>query len=451
MPLPAIGAYFKQLDICFMSRDIEIDQIRPDPDQPRSEFDEDELEELAQSLDQNGQVVPITVRPADDGEEEYIIIAGERRWRAARRLGWDILNADVRDEDPEKARLLALIENVQREDLTPIEEARAYRRELDRHDLTQAELAERIGKSQSYVAQKLRLLQIPDPVSFWLEKGLLSEGHLRQLLRTKGFYLEGATSTYDPGKTKTTVESFIEVSQWYNGHRPVDWPPFLPAPEEESVRERLWEGAERYASYVAEEGPTIDSWTSAAWFYGGLAHYMGWTVSELSGVIDQFEKRLRSHYDRFGILDPPWIEAVPDAPQVQYEHQRQEGQATVNNGGVPVSELTMEEAQQALGRLFYWGGLADLRHAGTLGALQATFRRDKPERAREVAPEPTAREPDLTDRQVETNKDILWKSVVDVTMGKGFIYPSTMSAAEAPETPKRKELKARMAELKLEA
>ena len=167
-----------------MSRDIPINLIDPDPDQPRKHFDESKLAELSQSLQVTGLAVPILLRPNAD---RYIIVHGERRYRAAMLAGWGVIAADVRDLTPDEAAWIALTENVQRADLSPIEEAKAYKERLDT-GLTQTELGQRIGKSQSYIAQKLRLLNMPEPLQFYLDKGVISEGHARQLLRLRKFY-----------------------------------------------------------------------------------------------------------------------------------------------------------------------------------------------------------------------------------------------------------------------
>lgn len=162
-----------------MSRDIPITLIDPDPDQPRRHFDETTLQELADSLVANRQIVPITVRPVG---ERFVIVQGERRWRAAQLAGLATLRAEVSDIAPDAAYLLALIENLQRNDLTPLEEANAYERLLA-GGYNQTSLGQRIGKSQSYIAQKLRLLKLPVEVQTALDEGKLSEGHARQLLR----------------------------------------------------------------------------------------------------------------------------------------------------------------------------------------------------------------------------------------------------------------------------
>lgn len=163
-----------------MSRDILLSLIDPDRGQPRQNFDEDKLAELAASMDAKGLIQPIMVRPnGDDGR--FAIVHGERRYRAALSLGWDTIRAEVRDVDADEAHWLALIENVQRRDLSPIEEARAYQGRLA-EGITQTELGKRIGKSQSYIAQKLRLLKLPTDVQAAVGDGI-AEGHARQLLK----------------------------------------------------------------------------------------------------------------------------------------------------------------------------------------------------------------------------------------------------------------------------
>jgi ParB family chromosome partitioning protein len=143
-----------------MSRDILLSLIDADPEQPRKNFDPAGIDELAQSMAASGLAVPICVRPAG---ERFVIVHGERRWRAACQLGWHTIQAEVWDVSAEDAHWLSLIENVQRQDLSPIEEAHAYRVRLA-DGITQEELGRRIGKSQSYVAQKVRLLKLPADV-----------------------------------------------------------------------------------------------------------------------------------------------------------------------------------------------------------------------------------------------------------------------------------------------
>lgn len=165
-----------------MSRDILLSLIDPDPGQARKVFDAGRLAELAQSMAASGQAVPVLLRPGQDGR--FVLVHGERRWRAAQLLGWETLRAEVQDLPPDQARWLALVENLQRADLSPIEEAQAYQAALA-GGLTQAALGQKVGKSQSYIAQKLRLLTLPADVQEALCAGQLSEGQARQLLRLR--------------------------------------------------------------------------------------------------------------------------------------------------------------------------------------------------------------------------------------------------------------------------
>lgn len=162
-----------------MSRDILLSLIDPDPAQPRKHFDQTALDELAQSMHANGLAVPILVRPAGD---RFVIVHGERRYRAAGALGWETIPAEVRDVSPDDAQWLALIENIQRADLSPIEEARAYQAHLEA-GITQQALGQRIGKSQSHIATKLRFLKLSDELQAALDAGIITEGHAKQLLR----------------------------------------------------------------------------------------------------------------------------------------------------------------------------------------------------------------------------------------------------------------------------
>lgn len=163
-------------------REIPIELIRPNPDQPRSHFDEDELEGLAQSLRQKGMLQPVLVRPSRHIDGEYQIVAGERRWRAAQKAGFAAIPALVRQLGDHETLEIALIENVQRTDLNPLEEASAYMALLGLTQRTQEELAQVVGKSRSHVANAMRLLQLPDPVQALVRAGRLSPGHARAIL-----------------------------------------------------------------------------------------------------------------------------------------------------------------------------------------------------------------------------------------------------------------------------
>lgn len=155
-------------------------EIEPDKDQPRKDFDEQALAELADSIARHGLLQPIAVRAAAGGA--YKIIAGERRWRAARLAGLSEVPVVIKDVTDAEAMELALIENLQREDLDPVEEAMGYRQLMDRCDLTQEQAAQKLGKSRSAVANSLRLLNLPEDVLAFLKEGKLSTGHAKVLL-----------------------------------------------------------------------------------------------------------------------------------------------------------------------------------------------------------------------------------------------------------------------------
>lgn len=162
--------------------EIDIDLLAPNEDQPRAHMDDARLDELAQSIKANGIIQPILVRKSDNG---YRIIAGERRWRAAQRAGLmkvPVVVRDVADGSHRELLELALIENVQREDLNPIEEAAAYQRLADEFQRTQEQIASAVGKDRSSVANYVRLLKLPDEVRSDLASGALAMGHARALL-----------------------------------------------------------------------------------------------------------------------------------------------------------------------------------------------------------------------------------------------------------------------------
>lgn len=161
--------------------EIAIDSIEPGSMQPRTRFDETRLEELAKSIRANGVVQPLLVRRKGNG---YELIAGERRWRAARLAGLTHVPVVVRSVPDEKVLELALIENIQREDLNPIEEAQAYRKLIDSIGLTQETLADRVGRDRTYITNYLRLLRLPSDIQLLIEEGKLSTGHARTLLGT---------------------------------------------------------------------------------------------------------------------------------------------------------------------------------------------------------------------------------------------------------------------------
>jgi ParB family chromosome partitioning protein len=160
-------------------RELPVRSLRPNPYQPRSEIDEAALEELIASMRASGLLQPVVVRPRNGG---YELIAGERRWRAAERLGWERIPALVREVDDQTLLTLALIENLQRNDLSPIDEATGYRRLGEEFHLPHGEIARLVGRNRSTIANLLRLLQLPPEIQQLIHQAKLSEGHARALL-----------------------------------------------------------------------------------------------------------------------------------------------------------------------------------------------------------------------------------------------------------------------------
>ena len=161
--------------------ELSISSIRPNPQQPREHFDEEALAALAESIREVGVLQPVLVRESDDG---YELIAGERRWRAARRVGLQTLPAIVRVADDAAMLQQAIVENVQREQLNPLEEAAAYQQLIEDFSFTHDEVATRVGKSRATITNTLRLLQLPPTIQRYLKEGTLRMGHARALLGT---------------------------------------------------------------------------------------------------------------------------------------------------------------------------------------------------------------------------------------------------------------------------
>ena len=169
-----------------------LQKIEPNPKQPRRTFDPEALQSLADSIAEHGVVQPLAVRDAGNGY--YQIIAGERRWRAARLAGLTELPVVVLDADDQTVMELALIENLQRQDLNPMEEAEGYRVLMEEYGLTQEQAATRVGKSRPAVANALRLLALPDEVRAMVEEGTLSAGHARAVLTLSSRHLQKAAA-----------------------------------------------------------------------------------------------------------------------------------------------------------------------------------------------------------------------------------------------------------------
>lgn len=162
-------------------RELDVTQIEPNPDQPRAKFDASALDALAGSIGSVGLLQPLIVRPLDDGR--YELVAGERRWRAAQKAGIDRVPAVIRSSPEDERLQAALIENMVREDLNPVEEARACASLVDDLGISKEELARRVGRSRAAISNLIRLLDLPDPVLTLLERGELTEGHGRAILQ----------------------------------------------------------------------------------------------------------------------------------------------------------------------------------------------------------------------------------------------------------------------------
>lgn len=183
------GGLGKGLDALFADNDagggsgavmMKITEIEPNKNQPRKDFDETALAQLADSIRQHGVIQPLLVRPRTDGS--YQLVAGERRWRASRMAGIDEVPVVIREMTDSETMEIALIENLQREDLNPVEEALGYQELMERYDFTQEEVSRSVGKSRPAVANALRLLHLPEPVLKLVRDGSLSSGHARAIL-----------------------------------------------------------------------------------------------------------------------------------------------------------------------------------------------------------------------------------------------------------------------------
>jgi len=212
-PAAAADAPIREASTPTRVNELDIDLIVPNPEQPRVKFGENELEELAASIRANGIVQPIVVRPAD--ENRYQIVAGERRWRAAQRAGLRKVPVSVKEVSDEKLLEIALIENIQRQQLNPIEEANAFRKLIDSIGLTQEEVAERVGKERTLIATTMRLLKLPDEVQKHLIDGNLSLSHGRALLMSDDAAVQRslANETISQGLSVREVERRVKAAK----------------------------------------------------------------------------------------------------------------------------------------------------------------------------------------------------------------------------------------------
>lgn len=222
---------------------MDVTHIVPNRFQPRRTFGEEALEELATSIAEVGVLQPLIVTPRSDGDG-WELISGERRWRAAQRAGLARVPVVVREVDEREMLEIALIENLQREDLDPIEEARGYRQLLEEFGLTQAELAGRVGRSRPAVANALRLLELPEPVRKRVEEGALSAGHARTLLglEDRERIVEIAQRVIDRGLSVRQLERLVKRE---NAAGEEDEPPAREVEAAELERARIEEGLQR--------------------------------------------------------------------------------------------------------------------------------------------------------------------------------------------------------------
>lgn len=191
---------------------LSVNEVEPNREQPRKEFDEKALSELSKSIEKNGVIQPILVRPVTGGA--YQIVAGERRWRAARMAGLQEVPVVIREMSDEDAAVFALIENLQREDLNPVEEAEGIRSLIEEFGMTQEEAADRVGKSRTAVTNTLRLLKLPQNILSMVAKGKITAGHARALisLSDEGEMLRIANAVIDNNLTVREVEKTVKTS-----------------------------------------------------------------------------------------------------------------------------------------------------------------------------------------------------------------------------------------------
>jgi ParB family chromosome partitioning protein len=188
-----LGALIQEKEKLSGTYEIDIDSIVPNENQPRKTFMSDSLNELSTSIKEKGVIQPIIVRKT--GENSYVLIAGERRWRAAKTAGLKKIPAIVKDAVPSEAIEIALIENIQREDLNPLETAEAFQRLINEFNLSHEDISRKVGKDRATVTNYLRLLKLPVEIKKWISEGSLSMGHAKALLQ-----IEGVTAQIEAAK-----------------------------------------------------------------------------------------------------------------------------------------------------------------------------------------------------------------------------------------------------------
>lgn len=219
--------------------EVSLDLIEANPNQPRREFSEEGLQELADSIKEIGIVQPITLRATDEGK--YQIIAGERRWRASIRAGMNSIPAYIKTVDDKELMEMALVENIQREDLNPIEIALAYQHLVEKYGLTQEKLAERVGKKRATVANFMRLLKLPAPLQIALRNGTIDTGHARAILSLDDprQQLKAYKEVVGKGMSVRMVEEFVKTVKEGDIDRKSVKPKSSQTPEIQSFRNEI--------------------------------------------------------------------------------------------------------------------------------------------------------------------------------------------------------------------
>ena len=218
-------------------KEISVNTITPNPRQPRANFDPEELSELAASIQEHGVIQPLIITPGDN-PDQFVLIAGERRLMASKQAGLKTIPAILRDSSDQERLELALIENVQRADLSPLETAHAYRQLSDEFNLSHSEIAKQVGKSRVSVTNTLRLLNLPPSVLEALAAGEISEGHARALLALSSTQAQAAAlqTILDKGLNVRQTEELVRK---LSGEKPAQKPKPEPVPEIKALEERL--------------------------------------------------------------------------------------------------------------------------------------------------------------------------------------------------------------------
>ena len=320
-----------------MFQNIPLASITPDPNQPRKTFDDESLASLAQTMAADGQLAAVLVRPVGSG---FQLVHGERRYRAAKRLGWETITAEVRELTDKQARRMALIENIQRESLTPIDEARALQAVLDT-GITQVDLGKQIGKQQSYIAQKLRLLRMPAPLVVLVEHGAITENHARHLLKLERWY-HGLTEQLT--RTSETVTA-REAGACISGIRPLDGyfgaPVVAGQPSEQAILDAL-------NTWRESDGDSA-VWVRIALWYGIGAALGKLTVTQLAKGIDTLKEHVYS-----AMIDLMFVQGIekkePPPPNTSAWFRYWGYRSDLRHAGIPLGILTTDKPLHPLTR-----------------------------------------------------------------------------------------------------